>query len=295
MRYILPLLFLLAIAVLLTGCEAENPVCTDNFCFVGEAFLRSDLDTEQPFSEIDVDDSVIFATLTTGTIPTPVETPAVETTPQTDTTLSEIVADVAANGENSAWIGQTVTVTGAVKFNLTRSLETTSTVTLYTHNDNVGFFIFADNQNTLANLGNGTTYTFEVTIDRVSPSSSNPDINNVFADNLSQPTEADVSIIDVSIADLVSDAKNDRQYVGKTVRTTASVFISNAELDNSGAIALSSPDFAVSILVYDLVTPANINRYRVGTTYTFTLYIISMEADEDNPREFDIEAAIADD
>lgn len=101
---------LFVIAVIFTiGCNAENPVCTTNFCAIGEIFPRSELENGQAFSEVDIDDSVIFATLVGGT--TPVETnPVVQTTDTNDVTIADIVADVASNGVNSSYKDQTVTI-----------------------------------------------------------------------------------------------------------------------------------------------------------------------------------------
>ena len=62
---------LIAFLVPLLGCNAENPLCSTNFCAVGEVFPRSELG-DREFSEVDIDDSVIFATFT-GATPSPVE------------------------------------------------------------------------------------------------------------------------------------------------------------------------------------------------------------------------------
>ena len=39
------MLIVFAILILTIGCSAENPICTTNFCAVGEVFPRSELDT----------------------------------------------------------------------------------------------------------------------------------------------------------------------------------------------------------------------------------------------------------
>ena len=91
----------------LTGCDAQNPVCTDNFCFVGEAFPRSELEAGQEFSEVDIDDSAIFAALVG--IPEPVETPVNGTQ-----TFADILTSVQAMGADSPYHGKTVTITAIV-------------------------------------------------------------------------------------------------------------------------------------------------------------------------------------
>ena len=50
MRNLTLLLFLL-IAVI--GCEAVNPICSENYCVTGEVFSRSDLEDDQEFTELD--------------------------------------------------------------------------------------------------------------------------------------------------------------------------------------------------------------------------------------------------
>ena len=67
-------LLILAMIVIIFGCQAENPVCSENFCVLGEIFPRSDLEDSEytEFSEVDVDDSRIIAVLAgTETLITP--------------------------------------------------------------------------------------------------------------------------------------------------------------------------------------------------------------------------------
>ena len=74
MRFFTFSLFVIAVIFTL-GCSAENPICTTNFCAIGEVFPRSELEDGQAFSEVDIDDSMIFARLVGGTTPVPVKTP----------------------------------------------------------------------------------------------------------------------------------------------------------------------------------------------------------------------------
>ena len=103
---------LLVIATVFTlGCSAENPLCSTNFCAVGEVFPRSELG-DREFSEVDIDDSVIFATLVGGE---PIgTTPVVDTAAEDTVSLSDILADVGAG--HTAYLNQTVTVTGYVAY-----------------------------------------------------------------------------------------------------------------------------------------------------------------------------------
>ena len=151
MKHITFSLFLiLSVIFSFLGCEAQNPVCTDNFCFVGEAFPRSELEAGQEFSEVDIDDSVIFATLI-GT-PTPVETQPVEVNPQTQNPTNPTQATL--EGANQTTIGAIVsnTVLGGNRFEGT-IVEITAVVdllddenewlTLDTNNPNATFYVNA--------------------------------------------------------------------------------------------------------------------------------------------------------
>ena len=46
------MLLILAMIVILFGCEAQNPICSENYCLTGEIFLRSELGEEQEFKEL---------------------------------------------------------------------------------------------------------------------------------------------------------------------------------------------------------------------------------------------------
>ena len=46
------MLLILAMIVILFGCETENPVCSENYCITGEIFARSELGDEQEFDEL---------------------------------------------------------------------------------------------------------------------------------------------------------------------------------------------------------------------------------------------------
>ena len=197
-----------------------------------------------------------------------VEDESDETSPPEEViTLSDIVSDVDRNGVNSVYVGQTLTITGAIDFNLTRTLIAGSILTLVTHNDNVSFFVKSDDINTLGNLGNGTTYTFTVLIDKVRLKDDDPAQKNVFADTTTPPQKTDIEVLDLTMENLVADAiAGGQRYVAKTVRLNAQILFSNALLGNRGAIALRTGNFAVSFLVLDITKPANLNRYVAGNS-----------------------------
>lgn len=291
--------FLIAILIFSIGCNAENPICTTNFCAVGEVFPRSELEDGQMFSEVDIDDSVIFATLV-GT-PVPFETmpvkPDVQTipAPATSGTLADIVSDVARNGVNSTYKDQTVTVTGAVKFIFDATATISSTITLHTQNEQISFFVDdPDGADDLAHLKNGTTYTFTVFIRKIATSTSDPERLNIFTDIENRPTKANIDIETVSMTQIVSDvAGGGKRYLGKTIRIRATVFV--AALKTSGLISLSTNNANVSFAILDIQNPENLNPYNSNVAYTFTLYIFEITERENRPGEYKINAQIAND
>ena len=295
MKY-MALIFFAIIIVFFAGCNAENPVCTENFCFVGEAFPRSELETGQEFSEVDIDDSVIFATLITGT--TPVETtPAVATTQPDAVTLAGIVSDVATNGVNSDYKGQTVTVTATVRFVFEATEFTNTGVTLHTHNETISFFVDdPDGADGLLQVSSDTTYVFNIKIDDIKPNTGDANKINIWSDITQPPTQADIDIQNIALADLVADAATGGQtYVGKTVRLQARVSIDNATLGNIGGISLSTGNPKVSLLVLDVINPEKMSKYKSLTTYQFVLYIQSIKASTTTVGNYNIDAGIADD
>ena len=65
MKYTTLILFVITV-VALAGCEAQNPVCTENFCAVGEIFPRSELSTREQYIELNGIDDAKLVTYLTG-------------------------------------------------------------------------------------------------------------------------------------------------------------------------------------------------------------------------------------
>lgn len=177
---------LFVFAMAFAGCSAENPICSTNFCAVGEIFPRSDLDDTIVFSEVDINDSLILATLIST--PQPVDTtPIVEPiptqpTPDNTVTLADIVSDVKKNGVASTYKEQTVTITATVKFNLVVNPGTGKSITLVTGAENISFFVTdLDTPETLRHYVEGNSYAFTIFIDDVTLSTINPDKKNVWS------------------------------------------------------------------------------------------------------------------
>ena len=120
-------LFCLVMSATLFGCETVNPICSDNFCVVGEVFPRSEIG-DREFSEVDVNDSQILAIL--------VGTPQPATTEfSTVVTIADIISDVADRG--TQYIEETVTLSATVNLNLTDDEQ--EAITLVTNNENIAF------------------------------------------------------------------------------------------------------------------------------------------------------------
>ena len=245
----------------IVACETQNPICTDNFCVTGEVFPRSEIG-DREFSEVDVDDSRLLATL--AGIPEPT-TPVDKTV---DNTLAEIVNDTAAGG--TTYNGRFVSVTGEVKKNFTLDPDSSSeALTLQSGNDKITFFVISwgvpDN---LKDYQIGETYDFPVFIAEQSPSLVPNDAGdlvesedgeyNIWGHLALQGSDAEV----VSAATLRGDARVDNQrYQGRVVRVTdrvrstltSSIFFSNFYIEKNG-----HPDE---------------DTMQVGQTYTIDVFI----------------------
>lgn len=245
----------------IVACETQNPICTDNFCVTGEVFPRSEIG-DREFSEVDVGDSRLLATL--ASIPEPA-TPVDKTV---DNTLAEIVSDTAAGG--TTYNGRFVNVTGEVKENFTLDPNSRSeALTLQSGNDKITFFVISwgvpDN---LKDYQIGETYGFPVFIANQSPSLVSNDAGdlvesedgeyNVWGHLALPGRNAEV----VSPATLRADARVDNQrYQGHVVRVTdrvisttnTSIHFSNFYIEKNGC-----PDEATM---------------QVGQTYTVDVFI----------------------
>ena len=252
---------LLLIFVLFTtffGCEAQNPVCSDNFCVVGEVFLRSDLEANQEFSEVDVDDSLILATLI-GT--TPVE-PTVDDPP----TLESLVADVAAGGVRYA--GKIITITAEVQSGAS-SFTNNDAITLVTNNADVWFYVISrETPARLANYEQGKSYTFNLFIQEIEP----PDeFFAQYAIWTHIPVERVTAEMNALVTDVIAGGKN---YIDKIVEIQATVRDDSAFFAPHDTITLDTNNDTVRFFVSNSTADAVIlDAYEKGSTYPFTLFI----------------------
>ena len=255
---------LFVIAVIFSfGCNAENPICSTNFCAIGEVFPRSELEDGQAFSEVDIDDSVIFATLV-GT--TPVETTPVETPVADSISFDDIVTDAAAGG--TKYVGQTVTITAPVQFKFETFFS------LFTNDDTVSFIVSSpDVPDKLTRFQESLTYTLTVEITEISPPDDNFDTYGIRSNiDPNSPIE-NKPPISVTVNQVVSDvAAGGTKYIGKTIKVRAIVLIDNAGLNNTG-LALTTGNTDVVWAVVYTRDKTLLNSYRKGQSYTFTLFV----------------------
>ena len=214
-------LFIIVVISML-GCSAENPICSTNFCAVGEVFPRSELEDGQAFSEADIDDTVIFATLVGGTRP-------VEATPQTQDPTQP--AQVALEGATQTTIDAIVsnTLSGGNRFEGT-VVEITAVadlvdadnewVTLETNNSDVTFYVNAYGDTLEGTFKTpfvaGESYTLQLYIQEQEPEKA------VLGNAIwSFPVD---DIVDSTVSNIVSDtlAGNSR-FEGKVANITATV------------------------------------------------------------------------
>ena len=114
-RYTIHLIPLLVLTTLYLGCTAENPVCSESFCVIGEIFPRTDLEDLEysEFSEVDVDDARIIAVLTgTETLTTPEEPTRPRAVPSEPEVSRVNLEDIVINtlGGGRAYVGKIVYV-----------------------------------------------------------------------------------------------------------------------------------------------------------------------------------------
>ena len=272
---------ILAITLVIIGCSAENPICSTNFCAVGEVFPRSELEDGQAFSEVDIDDSVIFATLV-GT--TPVETTPAET-PVTDSiSFDDIVTDAAAGG--TKYVGQTVTITAAVRF----KFETA--VSLFTNNENVNFYVRSpDMPNKLNDFEEGRTYQIKVEVTHINPPDEQFDTYAVFSNIDALQVPITVDPVKTSLKEIVEDVTSgDRNFLGNTVSIRGEVRFNfaNPLLGGSplGSITLVTNNTHVSFFISDPdknTGVANMRRFQEGQSYNFTVFIYRIAPSTSNP------------
>lgn len=237
-------------------------------------------------------------------------------------TLTDIVNDVQANGINSKYKGQKVTITAAGRIHPSPDGHP-PTLELFTHHDSVLFFItdpdakllrhYYSNymESDLGHIRGHTTYTFTLLIKDISEDTT-PDGDRFFtvwSDVPEHTAKADIEIIDTTLEQIVAGG---RSHVGKTVRLhneTVSLKRLNELLgiqddidpefvkNYSGAMTLDTNNRNVTFWIIDDVAgdglfPSKLQKYENQQMYTFTLYVESIVTDG---VQVEITTGIADD
>ena len=238
------------------GCNAENPICSPNFCAIGEVFPRSELDTAT-FSEVDIDDSVIFATLVAT--PTP-------KTPDT-LTLATIVADVASGG--TQYKNKIVTIEATVK----ESFESGGFV-LATNNDNVVFFVGNRTQpELLESYQEGKSYTFTVFIDKIEPPETHFPTYAIWS-----KVPKDVDVFQINFTTLVeSISRGSTEYLNRFVRFTATVDKPASIFTTTDTITVDTKKDKVAFFITNRTHPPKImQKFQNGQSYEFTVFLANI-------------------
>ena len=272
MRFFTFSLFVIAVIFTL-GCSAENPICTTNFCAIGEVFPRSELEDAQAFSEVDIDDSVIFATLIGGTTPVPVKTPHPNTVG-----IDMIVADVANKGEK--YLGKTLAVTAQVDLDATAFTDNDS-ITLVTNNDNVVFYVNSrETPDRVAQYQKGQTYTFNIFIRAIDPPE---EFFPEYAIWSNLPTKRVSTTMDALIQDITSGG---RTFIDKivslraTVKFNAETFFDDDE-DYETISLITNAENVSFFLTHELRHPSILAKYKEGVAYDFTFFIARITPSND--------------
>ena len=264
--------------VFMFGCSAENPICTTNFCAVGEVFPRSELEDGQAFSEVDIDDSVIFATLVGGTRP-------VEATPQTQDPTQP--TQVALEGATQTTIDAIVsnTLSGGNRFEGTVVEITAVTdivdddnewITLETNNLNAVFYVNAYGDTTTGTLKTpfveGKSYTLQLYIQEQEPDAV---LGNAI---WSFPVD---DIIDSTVSNIVSNTlTGNKGFEGKVVNITATV---NYVSTTNRAMTLETNDTSIRFWVRpfgDILQGTFQKTFVKDNSYNLQLYIREQDSGE---------------
>lgn len=272
--YTCTILFTLLLATVFLGCETQNPVCTKSYCFVGEAFERSELDTSKPYSEIDIseakfgiDEATILEALADIKHVEP------ELDPKTldrrirkapTVPIEKIVLDVSR--------GRTYYQDRTVKTRITVDGTDDKYVVVLSNNPNVNFFLLSpDNPQWIDLLEFSKTYDLTLSIFHIRDNRDRT--YTIWADLETEPVFVDVPIEEVRLWNVVRDvAEGINTYRGKTIKVEATVEYDLTAFFRLDVITLETRNRRVEWYVSD-TTEDRFDSVRKGDTYTFTLYV----------------------
>ena len=281
-------------AALFFGCESENPVCTDNFCFLGEVFPREDLDPSRPYKLADVDDTAIFASLRErADIDVPLildeirDADLIQPEPPEpeEIKLKDIVEKVKRRQSHHI-VGKTI------RFQTRVDAVYDESAVFRTSDKDEDVLIYAitpDFPQRLSVLNRGRVYNFIATIHKITPPSTSPDLNQdiyghwaIWVILETTPEFVEGSIEEVSVRNLVRDVIFRRNtYVGNTIEITATVIEDSTELRSAQYIVLETDNRRIVWYLYNDSKRGELFRYKSGESYTFTMFIHSVYLDNE--------------
>lgn len=176
------LLLIVFIAFVSAGCETENPLCTENFCVEGVVYPIDELDPDQSYDELEIDDELLLEIIgkNVGNIDiTFVRTDEVEVA----ATMEEVVADV-LNGR-ARYQGLAIIIDAVVSWRSADDLAITVVA-----DDDVDFFIVSPGleEPLSADILVGTEYTFLIYIWDIERDYDNGGYN-IWSDLITDPVE----------------------------------------------------------------------------------------------------------
>ena len=259
-----------ALMIFTIGCNTENPLCTDNYCVEGEIYPRSELVGD--FSPLAVDDSVIFATLVTGTQPVEVNPQTQNPTPPTQvalegatqTTIDAIVSNTLSGGNR--FEGTVVEITAVADL----VDDDNEWITLETNNSDVTFYV-----NAYGDLLEGTfkksfvvgeSYTLQLYIQDQEP-------DNTLLENAIWSYPVD-DIIDTTPSNIVSNTlAGNKRFEGTVANITATV---NYVSTTNKSMTLETNDTSIRFWVRpfgDIFEGTFQKTFVKGNSYNLQLYI----------------------
>ena len=271
------ILFTLLLATLFLACEAENPVCTDSYCFIGEAFPRSELDTTRPYSEIDISEAELDIDAA-AVLEALAGAKSVEPEP-VDTQIAdarfiplERIIDLTARGR---------------QFFLDKTLKTRVSVDrvfdhylhIYVpHQDVIILLVSPDDPQRLQMMELTQTYDVVMNIYHISANPGDYITYWMWAKLEAEPVLVDQPPIEVSARDLIKDVAKgidvyDNKYRGKVIKVRATVLEDTTVWRQTSAITLLTGRDDVVWYLYEEPDKGTFIALRNGKSYVFTMYM----------------------
>ena len=287
-------LFLILSLAFSIGCESQNPICGDTLCVDGSVFLKSELPAGAEYDSVNVDESIILATLVGTPVPIEVETIPVASD---DVTLADIVADVESG--STKYLNQTVTITAVVESD--NSVFNSGAITLITNTPTSFFITDRENPNRMNAYKSGRSYTFTVFIRKIEPPDESFDNYAVFS-NLEVGTEnlePSIPVNNPTLAEVIQDAAaGNSTFVGQTLQLSGTVVW--REKNGKAVVMYTDNSFedaaaeGAVFFILSIQSPEKLIAYTLGKTHTFTVIITSVDPPDETLNLYKIRSYFAD-